>query len=62
MPPKITLDQIMQAVEADEGTGFCIRCGFETMGVEPDAERYECTDCGEMGVYGAFSLLLRVSP
>ena len=52
----------MQAVEADEGTGFCIRCGFETMGVEPDAERYECTDCGEMGVYGAFSLLLRVSP
>jgi len=43
----ITLDRLMAAVEADDNLGFCVACGDEQMGVEPDARRYECDACGE---------------
>lgn len=55
---KVTLDQIMEAAEADDGTGFCLACGDEAYGVEPDARRYECESCGAHKVYGAMELLL----
>jgi len=38
--------------------GICITCGYEQEGVEPDARKYECEDCGERKVYGAEELLL----
>ena len=50
MMPKhiaVTLDQVMQAVEADEYLGFCVTCGTEHMNVEPDAREYPCEECGE---------------
>jgi len=55
---KITVDQIMEAVEADDYLGFCIACGEQAYGVEPDARGYHCESCGELKVYGAEELLL----
>ena len=57
---KITLNQIMDAVESGEDMGFCIACGAEAYGVEPDARRYECEECGKEKVYGAEELLIMV--
>ena len=60
----VTLDRVTEAVERTSVTlgnpGFCIRCGAEAEGVEPDARRYECESCGEPGVYGAEELLMRL--
>ena len=39
-------DWIISAVENDENAGFCLACGDECDGVEPDARRYECDACG----------------
>lgn len=43
-----------------DNPGFCIACGAEVEGVEPDAREYECECCGEMAVYGAKELLWEV--
>ena len=56
--PKVTLDQILAAIEADDNLGFCVSCGSEAYGVEPDAREYECEECGEPQVYGADELLI----
>ena len=40
-------------------TGFCLACGEETDGVEPDARRYACPTCNEAKVFGLEELLLR---
>jgi hypothetical protein len=58
--PKITLEQIEAALESGEYLGFCLACGFEQEGVEPDARRHECESCGERRVYGAEELVLRI--
>ena len=55
---KISLDRIVEAVEADDCLGFCLMCGEEAYGVEPDARKYECEHCGAHAVYGAEELLL----
>jgi hypothetical protein len=39
-------------------TGFCLECGEEQEGCEPDAEGYECECCGEFAVMGAEQCLL----
>jgi hypothetical protein len=60
----ITIDRIADAVERGMTTldnpGFCIKCGEDADGCEPDARGYECEMCGENGVYGAEELLLRL--
>ena len=60
----ITADRILAAVKAGSTTlddpGFCICCGADALGVEPDARRYECESCGESGVYGAEELPLSI--
>lgn len=38
--------------------GFCIACGEDTDGIEPDGEAYECPSCGENKVYGGEQLIL----
>jgi hypothetical protein len=58
---KVTLDQIMDAVEEDDNKGFCTACGEEAYEVEPDARRYRCDSCGERQVYGAQELLFMVA-
>lgn len=56
--PKVTIDQVMAAVEQDDCIGFCLECGAEASPVEPDARRYTCESCGKPRVYGAEELLL----
>ncbi len=58
---KVDLEAVAAALERDDYTGFCISCGAETEGVEPDAERYECPECGLRRVYGAEQVLLLFS-
>ena len=59
--PRIEIAAVMAAVERDDGTGFCITCGEEQGGCEPDARRVECDSCGEKKVYGAEELLFRIA-
>jgi len=64
MHKSLTLDVLVNAVERRMTTldnpGFCIACGNEQGGCEPDARKYECEACGEKQVYGADELLLEV--
>jgi hypothetical protein len=55
----VSLDQIMQAIESDDYIGFCVACGAEHYGIEPDARGYDCEECDQPKVYGAEELLLR---
>jgi predicted RNA-binding Zn-ribbon protein involved in translation (DUF1610 family) len=57
---KLSIEQVMDAVESGEDMGFCLACGAEAYGVEPDARKYKCEDCGANKVYGAEELLLMV--
>jgi hypothetical protein len=58
----ITSEMILDACERQmtslDNPGFCIACGCEAEGVEPDARRYKCESCGEKAVYGAEELLM----
>lgn len=64
--PSITEDRLATACEAQmfglENPGFCIACGADADGCEPDARNYRCESCGERKVYGAQELLLMVVP
>lgn len=63
--PTITEKRVVAAVERGMTTldnpGFCVACGEDADGCEPDAERYECEACGKRAVYGAEQLLLCVA-
>ena len=39
---KIGLARVLEALEQDGYQGFCLACGADAYGVEPDAENYEC--------------------
>jgi hypothetical protein len=58
----ITPERILEACErysrTTDNPGFCIICGADADGIEPDAEKYDCEACEEPGVYGAEQLLL----
>lgn len=60
--PSITMDRIedacMRRMTTLDNPGFCIGCGEDAEGCEPDARRYECEICGERKVYGSDELLL----
>jgi len=53
-----TLEAAMAAVESDEYLGFCLECGEEHQGVEPDAHDYQCMACGKFAVAGAEHIVL----
>lgn len=57
----LTPERICEAVERNMTTldnpGFCIVCGSEQDGCEPDARGYECEECQRPTVYGAQELL-----
>jgi hypothetical protein len=64
MHPSITKDRILDAVERQTISykpGFCLACGEEAEGVQPDARRHKCEACGEKAVYGAEELLLMIA-
>jgi tRNA(Ile2) C34 agmatinyltransferase TiaS len=55
---KLTIEQIMEAVESGDYVGFCRACGEQAEGIEPDARGYKCESCGKNQVYGAEELLM----
>jgi hypothetical protein len=61
---KITRKRIYAAVRRQMTTldnpGFCLACGADADGCEPDARGYECEVCGKPKVYGAEEVLLMV--
>ena len=44
-----------------DNPGFCLICGNESEGVEPDARNYECESCGAEQVFGAEELMLMIA-
>jgi len=56
----ITVERVIEAVSEDDCIGFCVACGEETNGVEPDARKYTCDSCDEKTVYGAEELLIMI--
>jgi hypothetical protein len=64
--PSITEARVLEACERRmtslDDPGFCLACGNEQGGCEPDARRYRCEACGEHQVYGAEELLIRIAP
>ena len=64
MHPSITENRIVEACERHmtslDDPGFCLACGNEQGGCEPDARRYRCEACGEFQVYGAEELAMMI--
>lgn len=62
--PSITDEVVQAAVERRrtvlEDPGFCIVCGTEHNGIEPDAQHYRCEACGTDQVFGAEELLMEL--
>jgi predicted amidophosphoribosyltransferase len=60
--PSITAARVLEAVESEmtslDNPGFCLACGADADGCEPDARNYECEECGKKAVYGAEECLL----
>lgn len=59
----ITAHRVVEAGEREafglDNPGFCLVCGNEQEGCEPDAQFYECEACGERQVFGAAELVIR---
>jgi predicted RNA-binding Zn-ribbon protein involved in translation (DUF1610 family) len=53
-----TWQQVEAQLESDDCEGFCLSCGAEAFGIEPDATKYTCEHCGEKEVYGTGSILI----
>lgn len=51
--PRASMEEV-----SDGLLGFCVACGAEAQGVEPDARRFECEECGERRVYGLEELAI----
>ena len=60
--PSITQDRVVEAARSQmfgmENPGFCLACGEDADGCEPDARNYPCEVCGECQVFGAQEVLL----
>ena len=60
--PNVEPGEILAAAEEQMfgmgNAGFCIRCGMEHDGCEPDARKYPCEECETPTVYGASELVL----
>ena len=62
LPKNLTIEQIADGAKRTmfgmENVGFCLSCGEEQGGCEPDAGEYKCESCGMPTVYGAGELLI----
>lgn len=63
--PEVTEDMIIDACERRlsslDNPGFCLACGFEQDGCEPDAREYVCEACGETEVFGCEELMMEIA-
>lgn len=66
LPRGLTVKRVLDAAERQmfgtDDPGFCLTCGAEACGVEPDARRYRCASCGARDVYGAAEIALTILP
>ena len=60
----LNIDEVLDAAKRGlydlDNPGFCIKCGFEQDGCEPDAREYRCENCGEHAVFGAEELIIYI--
>lgn len=60
----ITAERVTEACERTftslDNPGFCLACGEDADGCEPDARQYECELCGEHAVYGAEEIAINL--
>jgi hypothetical protein len=65
MHKSITSERVCDAIEESmcglSNPGFCLSCGADHDECEPDAEGYECYECGEHKVMGAENVLMMVA-
>jgi hypothetical protein len=54
-------DAVERELTTLDNPGFCLACGAEAEGCEPDAEQYPCESCGELAVYGAAEILIAIA-
>jgi hypothetical protein len=58
-------ERVTEAVERQftslDNPGFCLSCGADAEGCEPDAQQYECESCGAAAVYGAEEILIAIA-
>jgi hypothetical protein len=58
---RVTIARVVAAIEraarTTENPGFCLACGMDVDGVEPDARGDRCESCGAPRVYGAEEVL-----
>lgn len=61
----ITLARVEEAAKAQmfglENPGFCLACGADADGCEPDACGYHCEECERDCVYGAQEVLMMLA-
>lgn len=64
LPSCINIDDVLAAAEEEmvgpaiTNPGFCLACGNQQEGCEPDARNYECEECGERKVFGAAEIII----
>jgi ferredoxin-like protein FixX len=56
-PARIT-EHVQDANMHGTSPGICLECDIDHFGIEPDAEYYECLECGKKAVFGAEQLLI----
>lgn len=56
----VSLDDVLTACENDDAIGFCLTCGTQADGIEPDTLDSECEACGAFRVCGTDELLIRL--
>lgn len=65
LPKGLTVDAVIDAAKREmfgtDNPGFCLACGNEREGCEPDARNYECESCGEKKVFGAAEIVMMIA-
>ena len=51
------LSQLVAVLENDEYLAWCLACGNEFNGYEPDVRNANCESCGEHAVFAAYECL-----
>ncbi len=52
MEARASFDEFLELAMEGEYVGLCAKCGHIQDGCEPDAEGYECEECGAKAVNG----------
>ena len=53
-----TFEELEAIITGSNVEGFCLSCGNQQYGVEPDAREYVCDKCGSNKVFGAEELIM----